>query len=345
MERCEYKGVTVCHVQTDRLLTSAGTATSLSLQLPLHYNVARAAGVGPRQIKAGGKVIDLDYLGKIEEAFKQRGHGHQWFMMSRYIIEQTLGLDWYRKNCALEGRRVPPFDQSMEKEVLALDYYLNFVRLGHMLFLLRDTAGFEQLLADLSRRELEPVFFELYAAALLVQNGYPIQFIRPTGVKGEDYDLRANVDGQLVAVEVKARRAGPIKHSGSLKNALKKAKEQLPRTSPGVICIAITTEYDAEEEGRHVEEDIEAILYEFLSKTERVNGVFVFWHRWAGDPLLCMTIVKEYRNHNARNHLCREWLINPAAGVPAADGVQNGFPSFMSKAHQCASPYAAKPRG
>ncbi|PRY65563.1 hypothetical protein B0H98_10287 [Vreelandella songnenensis] len=194
-------------------------------------------------------MINLTYLGKIEDAFKKRGYGYQWHVMSGYIIEQTLGLDWYRKNGALGGRRAPPFDQSMKEEVLALDNYLNFFRLGHMLFLLRDTPGFEQLLADLSRREFEPVFFELHAAALLVQNGYPIQFIRPTGVKGEDYDLRANVDGQLVAVEVKARRAGPIKHSRSMRNALKKAKEQLPRTSPGVICIAISTEYDAEEEG------------------------------------------------------------------------------------------------
>ncbi|MGR6738693.1 hypothetical protein [Pseudomonas chlororaphis] len=281
--------------------------------------------------------MDIDYLRRLEHASKKHGYGLQWYIMAGYIIEQTLGVDWYQQNCALESQRTAPFDQSLEKDVLVLDYHLNFVRLGHMLFLLKDTPGFEQLLTGLSCREFEPVFFELHAAALLVQNGYPIQFIRPTGVKGEDYDLAVDIDGQRVAVEVKARRAGPIKDSRSLKNALKKAKEQLPRTSPGIICIAISTEYEVAEAARHIEEEIEATLYHFLSGTKRVNGVLVFWHRWVGNPPVCMTMVKEHRNHNARNYLGRNWVVNPAIGMPAANGVQNGFPSFMFDAQQGAT--------
>lgn len=286
--------------------------------------------------------MDIDYLRRLEHDFKNRGYGFQWYVMAGYIIEQTLGLDWYRQNCAPEGHRTAPFDQSLEEDALALDYHLNFVRLGHMLFLLKDTPGLEHLLVDLSHRKFEPVFFELHVAALLTQNGHPIQFIRPTGVKGEDYDLEADVDGQLVAIEVKARRAGPIKDSRSLKNALKKAKEQLPRTSPGAICIAIATEYETAEATHHIEEEIEAIVYDFLCGTKRVNGVLVFWQRWVGNPPVCMTMVKEYRNHNARNHLGRDWLVNPVASGPVADGVQNGFPSFMSEAQQSAAADAAK---
>lgn len=286
--------------------------------------------------------MDLDYLKRIEDAFKKRGHGLQWHMMSGYIIVQNLGLDWYQKNCALGGQRVAPFDQNQEEDVLALDYHINLVRLGHMLFLLRDVPGFEHLLADMARRDFEPVFFELHAAALLVQNGYSIQFVRPTGVKGQDYDLEADIDGHCVAVEVKTRRAGPINNTRALKNALSDAKKQLSRTKPGVICVAVTTEYGSVKGAQHNEKEVERTLYDFLSGTKRVNGIIVFWHRWSGNPPVCMTMMKEYRNYNARNHLGREWLINPASSMFPTGGVQNGFPSFMSEAQQGAPADAAE---
>lgn len=278
--------------------------------------------------------MDLDYLRQIEEAVAKRGYGLQWHVMAGYIIAQTLGLDWYQRNCATGSHRPAPFNQNLAEDVLALEYHLNVVRLGHMLFLLRHSPGFDHLVAELSGRDFEPVFFELHAAALLVQNGYTIKFIERTGIKGEDYDLEAEVDGTSVAVEVKARRRGPIHTCSALKNALKKAKDQLAREKPGVICVAISSEYKAKEKGHHAEGKIKKTIEVFLNSTKRVNGVLVFWHRWLGDPAKCQTIVTEYRNHYARNRLERDWLIRPVLGLPDEFGVQNGFPSFMTEAQQ-----------
>lgn len=276
-------------------------------------------------------MIDQNYLLKIEDTYKEMGFGIQWHMMSKYIIMQTLGKDWYEKKCSLHNHRDAPFNQNLDDDLQALDYHLTIVRLGHMLFLMRNYQGFEGLMEDLSNRNIEPVFFELRAAALFVQNNYPIQFIRPIGVKGEDYDLETVIDGQRVAIEVKTRRSGPIKNANSLKNALKRAKEQISRKRPGIICIVITDEYETLESTHHVKKEIDDKLRAFLYGTKRVNDIIVFWYKWTSNPPVCKTMVTEYRNYYARNTIEREYLIERVPEMVLKSGVQNGFPSFMSK--------------
>lgn len=272
--------------------------------------------------------MNIDVLNEIRHAHAHLGYGVQWHMMAEQIIKVTLGADWYSKNCAQNSKRIEPFDQDLNDDEMALEYHLNIVRLAHMIFLLRNSSGFEPLLLRLKSRDFEPVFFELHAASLLHQNGYAVNFISESGVKGCDYDFEVTVDGISVAVEVKARRAHPIRDCNTLLNALKTARKQVPSDKPTLICVALATEHFVDKSGHHSESEIEATLQAFLRSTSRVNGIIVFWHRWVGVPLRSETITKEYRNFDARNNLSRRWLIQPVKLSTRKD-IQNGFPSFM----------------
>jgi len=272
--------------------------------------------------------MDFNNLATLRSEIKSLSYGIQWHIIAEYIIAEALSNEWLEKNISINSRRAAPFDQELDEAASILDFHMSCVRLGHMLYLLKDSPGFDNLLADAATRDFEPVFFEMHAASLLVSNGYPVTFVRPTGVKGQDYDLQAEIDGHSVAVEVKARRGGLIENTTMLKNTLRKAKKQLPANTPSIICIALSTEYKDADSRQHAKGEINNAIYDFLRGTKQINVVIAFWNTWEGEPLKCTTLATEYRNHEARNYLGRPWLIAPQK-TPVAAVIQNNFPSFM----------------
>ncbi len=270
--------------------------------------------------------MKFEKLGALRDKLRNENYGIQWQLISEYLIEEALGTAWMEKNLSLDAPRTAPLNQKLDQFARDLDHHMTCTRLGHMLYLLKDSPGFDKLLADAATRDFEPVFFEMYAAALLKENGYPVRFVSPTGQKGQDYDLQVEVGGTLAAVEVKTRRNGLVKDVTTLSNTLKKAKKQLPDDIPSIICIALSTEYL--DSGRHAEEEIEKVIDAFLRGTKQISGVLAFWNSWQGNPLQCLTPLKEYRNSDARTHLCHSWLISPKV-ASGAQATQNGFPSFL----------------
>lgn len=283
---------------------------------------------------------DTTIIAQLKSDLAHVGYGAQWHVISLYIIEQALGANWSAKYCDMNTLRLAPFHQALTSEVGAADFHLNVVRLGHMLFQLRDVSGYEDLLVDQRNRDFEPVFFELHAASLLLQSGCQISFVKPTGVKGRDYDLLISIDGIPAAVEVKCRRRGVVTNGRTLMNALKRAKDQLPTDLPGIICIAIGTEYRSALGSVHAEQEIENTLDAFLSSTGRVNKILVFWHRFENTPLHVRTIVKEWKNELARNQLPTRWLVPEVNSLSPCKELQHGFPSFMQRDYRPESPHA-----
>ena len=276
--------------------------------------------------------FDPDMISFLRDRYAVEGYGMQWHVISHYIIDITLGENWFDSHCRLGENRLAPFAQDTSTDSGAAEFHLTVVRLAHMLFLLRRAPGYDDFTSSLMTRDFEPVFFELHAASLLFQNSCLVQFVKPTGIKGRDYDLQLSIEENPVAVEVKSRRAGPITNRKKLKNALLEARKQLPTDIPGIICVAIASEFRTSPEFAHAESEVEVALTEFLRSTKRVNRVLVFWHRFEEEPVRSKTMVKEWKNLNARLQLDREWLIADVDELPIQEAVQNGFPSFMQSA-------------
>lgn len=275
--------------------------------------------------------IDQNIISFLRDRCAGDGHsyGMQWHVISQYIIDMTLGEEWFDSHCQLGKIRTAPFDQDISTDYGAAEFHLNVVRLAHMLFQLRNAQGYDEFVSSLMTRDFESVFFELHAASLLFQNSCDVQFVKNSGIKGQDYDLQLLVEKKPVAVEVKSRRAAPITDRKKLKNALSEARKQLPTDIPGIICISISAEFHLSPEFSHAELEIEAALSDFMKSTKRVNRVLVFWHRFEGKPIHSKTLVKEWRNFNSRHEIDREWIISSVNETPIQGSLQNGFPSFM----------------
>lgn len=253
------------------------------------------------------------------------------FQLAEIVVLEALGPDWFE-------RFLHYLSERKDLQVLPLDLAdheraISQMRIGHLIYLLQFCDGFVDRIEDIRNAEIEASFFELSLAAIFVQNGYKLRFVKPSGRKQEDYDFDVSVDHKWIAVEAKTRRNGPIENASTIRNALKKARSQLPIDRPGVIGISIASEYDGCRLGKHSIHTIEQEIHEFLHKTSRVNKVIVFYHIWSGQPPVCRTIFHEIgkcvlcKSIPARESIERKYLISNVSELEQK-GTVTVFPSF-----------------
>ncbi|HWX65424.1 MAG TPA: hypothetical protein VNZ27_03250 [Rhodanobacter sp.] len=269
-----------------------------------------------------------------EEFFIKRGVEIPIFQLAEIVVLEALGLDWFdrfeRYLTERKDLRELPGDLADRERAVSR------VRIGHMIYLLQSCDGFVDRIEEFRTAEIEASFFELNFASLFVQNGYTVRFVKPSGRKQEDYDFDVLVDHKWIAVEAKTRRNGPLKDANTIRNALKKARSQLPVDRPGVIGISIASEYEGHNLGEHAIQVIEQEIHEFLHKTSRVNKVIVFRHTWGGQPPACRTNVNEIgkcvhcKSIPARKWTDRQFLISDVSELEQR-GTGTAFPSFAPK--------------
>lgn len=266
--------------------------------------------------------------------FKEKGVDVPIIQLADIVVLETLGLDWFDRFERYLGDRRDL--RELPSELADRERAVSRVRIGHMIYLLQSCEGFVDRIEEFRTAEIEASFFELNMASLFVQNGYTVRFVKPSGRKQEDYDFDVLVDHEWIAVEVKTRRNGPLRDANTIRNALKKARSQLPIDRPGVIGISIASEYEGHNLGEHAIQLMEQEIHDFLHKTSRVNKVIVLRHTWQGDPPACRTNVNEVgkcvdcKSIPARKWIDRHFLISDVAELEQ-QGAACAFPSFAPK--------------
>jgi hypothetical protein len=255
--------------------------------------------------------------------------------LAEIVVLESLGLEWFDRFTNYLARRKDL--QDLPSDLANLERTISMVRIGHAIYLLQSCEGFVDRIDDFSTEpDVEASFFELNLASLFVANGHTVRFVKPTGRKEQDYDLDVLVGSEWVAVEAKTRRDGPLKDAKTIRNALKKARSQLPVDRPGVVGIWIASEFDGRSLGEHAIQAIEQEIHDFLHRTSRVNKVVVLRHTWEGDPPSCRTNVIEIgkcshcRSLDARKWLDQKHLIYDVTELTQR-GMKTAFPSYAPK--------------
>jgi hypothetical protein len=178
---------------------------------------------------------------------------------------------------------------------------LRAVGLAEALFILRREPGFANLLQKIKRdaatASLRGINLEVQAARTFQKYGYTIHSREEVGVRGEDFDLKAEASRETINVEVTLLRSREASIT-SVRNSLKKKRDQVPPDKPAVIVLGLP--------GRWVENHLEAVVAEvdrFLARTQRINHVLLLWQN---------TIVLE-----RMLLLALRWVSNPRARHPA----------------------------
>src|ERR1700682_4748550 len=138
----------------------------------------------PSDPKMAWRVLTKHQLEETKKQFAASGYVMQWYAMAMEVILTTLGPEWWKKNCLSTSPKADEFlaitDDSEESGYSHQD---RIVKLGHMLYELKDQKGYEAFITSLRTRDLAPTFFELWVANALNQNGFTVEFVEAKGQK------------------------------------------------------------------------------------------------------------------------------------------------------------------
>ena len=107
-----------------------------------------------------------------------------------------------------------------------------------MLFNLQHIEGFGDLMSRMRTVEPEAAIADLQIGKILYMLNIPFRFVTPQQKLGDDYDMEITYpDGVVVCAETKCRIEKTVLGPSTIRNALRKARGQLPPNRPGIIFV------------------------------------------------------------------------------------------------------------
>jgi hypothetical protein len=149
------------------------------------------------------------------------------------------------------------------------------LRIAELLFNLQSVGGINGRLNDLRAGKVEATYAELENGAFLLTRGVPFKYVEETGVKGRDYDLRILLrGGKWVNCETKCKVESTGLSGGAIRNALDRARKQLPPGEPSLVFLKMPEPWVHEPP---VSALVSAAKNDFLRRTSRVVAVVLRW--------------------------------------------------------------------
>lgn len=275
------------------------------------------------------RILTRESLEQTKHQFASSGYAMQWYAMGMEIVLTTLGPEWWKKNCTTEAIKPDEFlAVPDDSEGSKYNHQDRIIKLGHMLYALRECEGYDSFISSLKTQDVAPTFFELWSANILHQNNFIVVFVKAKGQKEEDYDLFAERDGISLSIEVKSRRAGIVLAEKKLRSTLETARKQLPSSGPGVIFVSIPNDWTM---GKSAEDIIGNCINSFFRNSARVNYVVLIWHQWLEleKGRASASFVRQYENLSPRSQVELGKVIQPLTVPINLNAEQQDFtPSF-----------------
>jgi hypothetical protein len=193
-----------------------------------------------------------------------------------YVLDFFFGDPWLR-DYVLVGCRRPGF-LSMRPVIqsdgmgIDKDHTLRVVQLAEVLFNLQGIPGFEHCLDRMFGGQIESAMAELEFGMFLHRQGVSFNYIKPSGVKKQDYDVDVPYEGGTVACgDIKCKLEGSDYTEATLLNSLKKVRHQLPADRPGIAFVKVPQDWlDASTGNLGASGSVAETLKKFFSTTKRM---------------------------------------------------------------------------
>src|SRR5271169_6886996 len=200
------------------------------------------------------------------------------FTMAVTIIRHFFGKQW------CEDHIIQDAAHSRPAGFLRLDFTPGFdgerktsriLDFAETLFNLQHIAGFDDRVDQMRAGQIEATYAEFDFARFLFLHDIAFKFVRPSGVKGEDYDFGIEYsDGREACADAKCRLENTEVRAETVKNSLNKARtNNLPPDKPGIIFVKVPQTWLEQQD---VRKGIYAVVDGFLRNTERVVSVVVY---------------------------------------------------------------------
>lgn len=198
------------------------------------------------------------------------------------VLDHFLGEPWLHDH-VLYGCRRPGY-LAMNPTTGADGYGIDKVhtqrvlQLAEALFNLQGVPGLGQCIDRLFNGQIESTMAELDFGMFMRIQGTDFQYVTPSGVKRQDYDVELLYpDGLTACGDIKCKVDGSAFKKQGLLSTLKKARTQLPSDRPGIAFVKVPQDWvDRETGSLGLGEDVGDLLDEFFKSTARVVLVAIY---------------------------------------------------------------------
>jgi hypothetical protein len=206
--------------------------------------------------------------------------------IASHFLALVFGWDWHQRHVAFQ----PVPDDWMlngndawregrpDGDVLRITYEHRVVRLADGIFTLvkGGVDSFDLLKQRFFRRSTKPCFIEAEIASLLAFNGFQVEFLKESGVLGEDFDVLATKDGVQLSVEITGKDDQALA-AKTMTNTLKAKRKQVRPDRPAVFYIHVPAEWMTNiEEAKVV---LNEAIVPFFTSSRRINAIVFVWER------------------------------------------------------------------
>ena len=198
-----------------------------------------------------------------------------YYRMAFCVIRFYLGEQWATQKVRLQDKFDPfmlnEFDEGSEDRFVHCD---RVVKLGDALFSLRNCQNFDVLCERFRSRDTKPCFTEAQIAGSFANDGFQVEIVQETGVRGADFDFIAHGPCQDISIEVTAKESTPLTIA-TIKNTLAGKRSQVPADRAAILYIIIPEEWT--EDARVADAIFSDALSNFFRGSKRFNVVVLVW--------------------------------------------------------------------
>lgn len=136
------------------------------------------------------------------------------------------------------------------------------------------TKGLDALKKRFLERDIKPCFVEAEIASLFAYNGFAVEIMPETGVRGDDFDMTVQKNEITISVEVTAKEDAPLTIE-TITSTLKNKRTQVPAHRPAVLYMRIPAEWMRNPP--YAYEIFSGAFAEFFRRSRRFNAVVLVW--------------------------------------------------------------------
>jgi hypothetical protein len=250
------------------------------------------------------------------------------FMLALGVLKHFFGEAWLDEFITPDTakRNFLRIDEStQEKKDLSA---VRVIDLAEVIFNLQGVEGFDDCIARMSAGDIEGTFGELDLGRMLHLNKVPFRFIRPSGVKGADYDAELVCsDGTVVCADAKCKVETTVMGEKTIMNTLQSARKQLPEDRPGAVFMKVPPSWMRDPAFAEISVKT---AKEFLRKTRRVVSVkyYVAPLTFEGGYLKQQHAYKEVSNPTTNFGNGKNWDVFRKHELPPE---ANGMPAHWQR--------------
>jgi hypothetical protein len=237
------------------------------------------------------------------------------------VIRHFFGKQWCEDHIIQDGQHSRPLG------FLRLDFTPGFegeqktsrvIDFAETLFNLQHVEGFDDRVDQMRAGHVEATFAEFDFARFLYIHDIAFKFVKPTSVRGNDYDFDIEYgDGRQACADAKCRLEGTEVRAATVRNTLSKARANKPRGKPGIIFVKVP---QAWLELDHVRQGLHSVVQRFLHNTQRIVSVVVYATAMMEladqKKMLMRHRFHEFLNNSHRFDLTKNWALFKDYKVP-----------------------------